>query len=111
MFDLIGNLVSEQLLPPDTAAALYRAVTRIPGIEVDPGATDALARRGVGISRADERFRTRTTWVFDTSTWELLGARWYFTHADGSPDTLFGATAVLETAVVDEAGTPPGSAT
>jgi hypothetical protein len=111
VFDVIGNLISEQLLPPETAAALYRAVTRIDGVEVDRGATDALGRRGVGISRADERFRTRTTWIFDAETFELRGTRWFFTHADGSPDTLFGATAVLETAVVDRAGQVPGSST
>lgn len=110
MFDLIGSIVSEQLVPPGTTAALYRAVTRIDGVEVDRGATDALGRRGIGISRADERFRTRTTWVFDPTTYELLGTRWFFTHADGSPDTLFGAVAVLETAVVDRAGDVPGSA-
>jgi DNA-directed RNA polymerase specialized sigma24 family protein len=108
-FELIGSLVSEQLVPPETAAALYRAVTRIPGVEVDRGATDALGRRGVGISRRDTRFHTRTTWVFDPSTYELLGVRWWFTHVDGSPDTLFGATAVLESAVVDRAGQVPGS--
>ncbi|NYE37288.1 hypothetical protein F4692_002421 [Nocardioides cavernae] len=110
VFDLIGTLVLEQLVPPRTAAALYRAATRIPGVDVDRRATDALGRAGIGISRADERFGTRTTWVLDESTSTLLGARWYVTHADGSPDTLFGATAVLETAVVDTAGVAPGSA-
>jgi len=108
-FELIGSLVSEQLVPPDTAAALFRAVTRIDGIEVERGATDALGRRGIGITRSDARFHTRTTWIFDPSTYELRGTRWFFTHADGSPDTLFGATAVLETAVVDRAGQVPGS--
>ena len=76
---------------------------------VDRGATDALGRHGTGISRADERFHTRTTWIFDAETFDLLGTRWFFTHPDGSPDTLFGATAVLETAVVDRAGQEPGS--
>jgi hypothetical protein len=110
-FELIGSLLSEQLVPPRTAAALYRAVTRIDGVEVDPRATDALGRRGIGISRSDVRFHTRTTWIFDARTYELRGTRWYFTHPDGSPDTLFGATAILETAVVDHAGEVPGSAT
>ncbi|WP_207208447.1 CU044_5270 family protein [Nocardioides glacieisoli] len=108
-FDLIGSLVSEQLMPPETAAALFRAVTRINGIQVERGVTDALGRPGIGISRSDARFRTRTTWIFDSSTYELRGTRWFFTHADGTPDTLFGATAVLDTAVVDTAGQAPGS--
>ena len=109
LFDLVGNLLFEQVVPPDTAAALYRAVTRLPGVEVERGATDALGRRGVGISRSDVRFHTRTTWVLDSGTYELQGVRWWFTHPDGSPDTLFGATAVLESAVVDHAGQAPGS--
>ena len=96
-------------MPPRTAAALYRAVTRIDGVEVDRRAVDALGRGGIGISRSDVRFRTRTTWIFDTDTYELLGTRWFFTHTDGSPDTLFGATAVLESAVVDEPGQVPGA--
>jgi hypothetical protein len=110
-FELIGSLLSEQLVPPRTAAALYRAVTRIDGVEVDRRATDALGRRGIGLSRSDVRFHTRTTWIFDARTYEMRGTRWYFTHPDGSPDTLFGATAILETAVVDHAGEVPGSAT
>ncbi|CAM3639880.1 hypothetical protein NOZE110980_08735 [Nocardioides zeicaulis] len=109
-FELVGSLLSEQLVPPRTAAALYRAVTRIDGVEVGRRATDALGRPGIGVSRSDARFHTRTTWVFDATTFELRGTRWFFTHPDGSPDTLFGATAILETAVVDRAGQEPGSA-
>lgn len=108
-FELVGSLLSEQLVPPRTAAALYGAVARIDGVEVDRQATDALGRRGIGISRSDARFHTRTTWVFDARTYELRGTRWFFTHPDGSPDILFGATAILETAVVDRAGERPGS--
>ncbi|GAA5115686.1 hypothetical protein GCM10023339_23200 [Alloalcanivorax gelatiniphagus] len=108
VFDLVGSLLFEQLVPPQTAAALYRSVTRLDGVEVERGAADALGRRGIGISRADERFGTRTTWVFDTTTYDLLGVRWFFTRP-GAPDTLFGAVAVLETAVVDSAGQVPGS--
>lgn len=108
-FELIGSLLSEQIVPPRIAAALYRAVARIDGVEVDRRATDALGRRGIGISRRDARFRTRTTWIFDARTYEMRGTRWYFTHPDHSPDILFGATAILETAVVDRAGQAPGS--
>lgn len=110
VFELIGNLVNEQAVPPKTAAAFYRATTLIPGVEIERGATDALGRQGIGVSRTDTAFRTRTTWVFDSDTRELLGMRSWFTHANGSPDTLFGATAILERGVVDEAGTVPARA-
>lgn len=107
VFELIGNLVNEQAVPPRTAAAFYRATTLIPGVEVERDATDALGRQGIGVSRADAAFRTRTTWVFDPDSYELMGMRSWFTHTDGSPDILFGATAILERGIVDEAGTVP----
>ena len=88
VFELIGSLIDEQVLPPTTAAVFYRAVTRIPGVEVERDATDALGRPGVGISRTDPAFRTRSEWIFDEDTHELLGTRNYFTQPDGGPDTL-----------------------
>lgn len=111
VFELIGNLLNEQVVPPATAAAFYRATTLIPGVKVERGATDALGRRGLGVSRTDTAFRTRTTWVFDPDTYEFLGMRSWSTDADGGPDTLFGATAILERGVVDEAGAVPARST
>ena len=107
LFDAIGDLVSESLLPPRTAAALYQAVTRIPGVRIDERARDAIGRKGVGITRTDTRFRVRSEWVFRPGSDELLGTRSFFT---GTPqgDVLFGATAVLQRGVADRSGTAPG---
>ncbi len=109
VFDLIGNLINEQALPPRTAAAFYRAATLIPGVEMDRRATDALGRPGTGISRTDSVFGTRNTWVFDSTTHKLLGMRYHFT-SDSGPDVLNGATAILEIDVVDRTGVAPESA-
>jgi hypothetical protein len=99
----IGGLVGEGLVPPRVAAALFEAATRIPGVTVDPGATDALGRRGTGISRADRT--VRSVWVLDPGSYEVLGTRDYFVGP--GPDVLYGATAVLERGVADRVGERP----
>lgn len=106
LFVAIGGLVRESVLPPGTAAALFEAVARIPGVELERDVEDALGRRGVGIARTDERFGTRSVWVVDADTFDLLGSRDYLSPGEG-PDVLYGATAVLERAVVDRAGVAP----
>lgn len=110
VFNQIGELVRESVLPPDTAAALYDAVARIPGVTVDARATDAIGRRGVGVTRVDTAYGMSSTWVFDPSTHELLGTREYLAGPGGA-QVLFNATAVLERAVVDDAGESPGPTT
>lgn len=112
LFDAIGDLVSENVLPPRTAAALLDVVARIPGVDVDDDATDAIGRHGVGIGRTDTRFHVRSVWVFRAGTATVLGSRQYFTGrlaGPGAGSALFNATAVLERAVVDRPGQEPGS--
>ncbi|MFF2329907.1 MULTISPECIES: CU044_5270 family protein [unclassified Streptomyces] len=112
LFDRIGSLIAEQIMPPETAAALYRAAARIPGVAEAPDATDATGRHGLGIVRDDTRYHVRSEWVFDTDDLSFLGSRSYLT-ADtpvGGTGTLLSSTAVMERAVVDEAGRRPTAA-
>ncbi|WP_051551753.1 CU044_5270 family protein [Nocardioides sp. URHA0020] len=109
VFNQIGDLVRESVLPPATAAALYEAVARIPGVRIDPAATDAMGRGGVGVTRADAAYGTSSTWIFDRHTHELLGTR-EFLRGAGGQQVLFNATAVLERAVVDGLGETTDSA-
>lgn len=76
-FLFIGQLVSTAVLPPQTAATLYRAAALIPGVTVVPDATDALGRHGVAIamSSVEGHFHLREEWIFSTSTYQFLGAR------------------------------------
>ncbi|WP_309650747.1 CU044_5270 family protein [Nocardioides sp.] len=105
VFNRIGTLVNEGVVPPELTAALFDAVTRIPGVIVEPNATDALGRSGIGIARSDNTIRS--VWIFDTQTYEVLGTRDYFVMPHG--DVLLGATAVLERGVADSAGQPPAT--
>ncbi|MDI5967709.1 CU044_5270 family protein [Streptantibioticus silvisoli] len=112
VFDQIGDLISEQVMPPANAAALYRAAARIPGVTAAPRATDALGRHGVGIARDDSAHGERSEWVFDARDLSFLGSRTYLTEDStlGRAGTLLSSDAVQQRAVVDRAGERPAPA-
>ncbi|MEU6835062.1 CU044_5270 family protein [Streptomyces rubiginosohelvolus] len=111
LFEAIGGLIGGPVLPPGTAAALYKAAALIPGVTEAPDAVDALGREGVGIAREDARSSERTEWVFDPDGLSFLGWRSYLTKDTeyGKKGDLLGDSAVIETAVVDKAGARPRS--
>jgi hypothetical protein len=107
VFSLIGDLLSQTLMPPRNTAALYRAAARIPGVEEIPDAVDVAGRRGIAITREDASSATRDEWIFDRRSLAFLGARGFITHDAQkgiTSDTLMGSTAVLRRAVVDQPG-------
>jgi hypothetical protein len=107
VFNRIGTLVVEGLVPADVTSALFDAVTRIPGVATMSNATDALGRQGIGISRSDGTLRS--VWVFDPQSYEVLGTRDYFVMPGA--DLLIGASAILERGVVDQVGMTPNGST
>ncbi|MEV5606111.1 CU044_5270 family protein [Streptomyces sp. NPDC052299] len=102
-FEAIGELLRETLMPPRTAAALYKAAARIPGVSVDADAVDAAGRHGIGVARDNERAGWRTAWIFDAKTLAYLGERTYLVRdtSMGRKGTVTNTSAVLERAVVD----------
>ncbi|MFD8692927.1 CU044_5270 family protein [Streptomyces sp. NPDC059651] len=109
VFDRIGDLIAEQVMPPGTAAALYRAAAAVPGVTEVPDATDALGRHGLGIARTDTRYRTRSEWVFAEHGLTFLGSRTFLAEETpaGPAGTLLSSRAVLQQAVVDREGAQP----
>jgi hypothetical protein len=112
-FLLIGQLLSSAVLPPQTAATLYRAAALIHGVTVAPGATDALGRPGIGIAYsyvgARDDLRLREEWIFSTSTYQFLGARTSVT-TKGAADrdvTQATASAILARGTADGPGGTP----
>ncbi|MDX3620014.1 CU044_5270 family protein, partial [Streptomyces europaeiscabiei] len=104
VFDKIGELLKASVMPPETAAALYGAAARIPGVTRIEDAVDPAGRRGVGIRRVDGRSAWAIEWIFDRDSLTYLGERSYLT-ADGpmgDKGTILSETAVLKRAVVDE---------
>ncbi|KAB1990067.1 CU044_5270 family protein [Streptomyces triticiradicis] len=107
VFSLIGDLLSQTLMPPRNTAALYKAAARIPGVEEIPNAVDVAGRHGIAITREDASSATRDEWIFDKRSLAFLGARGFITHDEQkgiTSDTLTGSTAVLRRAVVDGHG-------
>ncbi|MFD3972501.1 CU044_5270 family protein [Streptomyces cyaneofuscatus] len=109
VFDEIGGLVGFTVMPPETAAALYKAAALIPGVTEAPNAVDAVGRKGVGIARVDAHYSSRSEWVFDPETLTYLGSRSFLTAdtAYGRKGALLSADAVVKRGVVDEAGVRP----
>jgi hypothetical protein len=103
VFDRIGELLHESVMPPENAAALYKAAARIPGVTRREDATDPAGRHGLAVVRVDAHASTATEWIFDRKTLAFLGERSYLTHdvKAGKKGTVMAETAVLRRAVVD----------
>ncbi|MFF0160617.1 CU044_5270 family protein [Streptomyces sp. NPDC005263] len=111
VFEQIGSLLGG-MMPPRTAAALYRAAAKIPGVTPAPQAHDAIGRKGLGIARDDTRYGLRTEWVFDKKDFSFLGSRTYLTKdaSYAKAGALLESSAELEYAVVDAVGQQPRDA-
>ncbi|MEV2211710.1 CU044_5270 family protein [Streptomyces sp. NPDC050997] len=111
VFEEIGSLLGG-MMPPRTAAALYRASAKIPGVTPAPKARDAIGRQGLGIARDDTRYGVRTEWIFGKKDYSFLGSRTYLTKDApyAKAGALLSSVAVLEHAVVDKVGQLPGDA-
>ncbi|CAM5363202.1 CU044_5270 family protein OS=Streptomyces fumanus OX=67302 GN=GCM10018772_60350 PE=4 SV=1 [Streptomyces fumanus] len=107
-FVLVGDLARESLMPPAQAAALYRAAAKIRGVFVVDDAVDAAGRHGVAVARIDDGERVEL--IFDKRTKEFLGEREVAVEdlpTGFEKGEVTGRFAVLERAVVDEAGQRP----
>ncbi|ROQ67184.1 hypothetical protein EDD93_1603 [Streptomyces sp. 840.1] len=102
-FDAIGELLQETVMPPRTAAALYKAAAKIPGVSVDADVVDAAGRHGIGVARDNTRPGWRTAWIFDPATLEYLGEQSSLIRDTdmGKKGALISRSAVMERAVVD----------
>ncbi|MDX3641591.1 CU044_5270 family protein [Streptomyces sp. MB09-02B] len=118
-FEKASTLLAEQLLPPKTEAALYRAVARIPGLTVYEGSVDAAGRTGVSVGLDGDwpddwgQGPTRHELLFDYRTLEFLASDTVnLDPLDDSCDTLetgdlVSSAAILERTVVDRTGERP----
>ncbi|MGW0907955.1 CU044_5270 family protein [Streptomyces sp. NPDC002853] len=116
VFDRIGDLIAETIMPAENAAAFYKAVAKLPGVTAIPDAVDAAGRHGIGITLEESSYAMRSEWIFDKKSFAYLGSRSYLTKDHkpggkpgkaGNPEVLSGRVAVLERAVVDQRGVEP----
>jgi hypothetical protein len=113
-FSAIEVLMRQYVLPPKLRAAMYGALTRIPGVRLDTDVTDAAGRRGVGLYRIEEGY-LRDDIIVNPVTYAYMGDRAIAIrdHAtlgtDGDTRSvkgqILGWSAQLATAIVDHPGT------
>ncbi|MGW1073906.1 CU044_5270 family protein [Streptomyces sp. NPDC002537] len=100
-FKELGDMLHEQLAPPEVSAALYRVAAKIPGVQYVDKAADAGGREGIAIAFVNGDIRHE--WIFDKNSYAYLGQRQVLVkEAYGmKPGTVIGQTTVVERAVVD----------
>ncbi|MFD7506921.1 CU044_5270 family protein [Streptomyces sp. NPDC059850] len=102
VFEQIGRLLGD-VMPPENAAALYKAVAKIPGVTRQEDAVDAAGRHGFGIARVDKRTWVANEWIFDRDSLAYLGEREYRTKdfAAGKKGDVLSEYALLKHGIVD----------
>jgi hypothetical protein len=102
-FNAIGNLIRDSIVPPSTAAALYRAAALIPGVTLIGRVTTVEGQPGIAIAWTDRWYRYE--WIFDPATLQYVGERDYQVNT-GTPFVI-GNAAILQRAFVSKAGQLP----
>jgi hypothetical protein len=102
-FVTIGDLIRETIVPPSTAAALYRAAALIPGVTLIGHVTTVEGQPGIAIAWTSSQ--DRYEWIFDPATLQYVGER-DFDMSTGKP-VVTGNAAVLQRAFVSKAGQLP----
>lgn len=102
-FVTIGDLIRETIVPPSTAAALYRAAALIPGVTLIGRVTTVEGQPGIAIAWTSRQ--DRYEWIFDPATLQYVGERDY-DMSTGKP-VVTGNAAVLQRAFVSKAGQLP----
>jgi hypothetical protein len=102
-FNMIGNLIREAIMPPSTAAALYRAAALIPGVTFIGHVTTVEGQPGIAIAWTNRQ--DRYEWIFDPATLQYVGER-YYDVSTGKPFVI-GNAAILQRAFVSKAGQLP----
>ena len=102
-FQTIGNVIREKIMPPATAAALYRAAALIPGVTFIGDVATVEGQPGIAIAWTNSR--DRYEWIFDPATLQYVGERDY-DMSTGTP-VVIGNAAVVQRAFVAKAGQLP----
>lgn len=97
---IISMALTEQVVPPETAAALFEAAQRFDDIQAHKDVTLAASgERGVAVTETVAGVRTAL--VFDAQTYDFLGVQ---RKKDGK---VVGSTAIVEEGLVAKVGRKP----
>jgi hypothetical protein len=113
-FQMIAMGMGEAALPPRLRAAMYGAMAKIPGVRYEATSSDLLKRRGITLYHVLDGY-LRDEIFINPKTYEYLGYRTIVVkdHKDGPFGTwkkgeIHNWDALVEAAVVDNAGQRPG---
>jgi hypothetical protein len=99
-FGAIGWYMSHgPLVPPDTAAGMYRALAKIPNVRIEENATDGDGRTGIGVV-LDLGEAGKGSYILDPGDYHYMGVK-----VERGEDTM--AMSVLSSGIVDEPGQTP----
>ena len=80
-----GNVLTAPRVDPDVRSAVYRALSRVAAVKVDPTAKDRFGRPGAALvaEDTDGKSRTRSELLIDPATSRILAERHIFTPEPG----------------------------
>lgn len=96
------GLIADRYMRPESRAALFGALAKLPGSQVVKDVADSTGRRGVAVGPAFTGEPVVAQLVFDAKTYEFLAVR----HVDAN-GKFIAETAYLRLAIVDKAGDLP----
>jgi len=104
-----GDLIRQSYLRPAALAALFNAVTEIPGVSVADHAVNAAGQPGVAVQQAYNGISHQL--IFNPRTYAFIGEREVVVNASSGLKVgiVMDSTAILGLAVVDQAGQLPPS--
>ncbi|WP_433467789.1 CU044_5270 family protein [Spirillospora sp. CA-128828] len=115
-YAMLGAILRDNVLPPKTEAAVFRAIEQIPGVTLVKGRVDAAGRPALGLGRVAEGWLHEEL-LLDPATYAYLGERSVALKdhtsrgLDGSVSVKKGElqnlTVRLRAGIVDKAGQRP----
>ncbi|MFG2090227.1 MULTISPECIES: CU044_5270 family protein [unclassified Spirillospora] len=112
-YSMFGAILRNNVLPPRTEAAVFRAIKQIPGVTLAEGRVDAAGRLALGLGRVTDGYLHQEL-LLDAETYGYLGERSVVIkdhrtrHVDGTMSVekgdLMNLTVRLKAGIVDEAG-------
>lgn len=112
-YGMLGAILRDNVLPPKTEAAVFRAIKLIPGVTLVEGRVDAAGRPALGLGRVAEGWLHEEL-LLDPATYAYLGERSVARKdhtargLDGTMSVrkgdLLNLTVRLKAGIVDEAG-------
>lgn len=102
-----GVLIRQSYLRPAALAALFNAVTEIPGVSVADHAVNAVGQQGVAVQQVYRGISQQL--IFNPRTYAFIGEREVAVNASSGlkAGTVLDSTAILGLAVADHAGQLP----